>query len=132
MVASGFLRSCETMATISSRGSMGDWRTLISDGVTIAREEVLGFEDGPSLDKCLDPVAAVLASDAGVLESTPRRLRIVFHAVDHDAAGAQLRGHAACALDVRADDGGVKPILRIVGDSDCVVLRVVSDHTEYG
>ena len=46
---------------------------------------------------------AVFATDAGKLESAPRRLRIVGHATDHDTAGLQLRGYATCARNVGSD-----------------------------
>ena len=89
----------------------------------------LGLEDGPGFEKRLDPVPAIFAADAGVFESAPGRLRIVRHAVDHDAAGPYLRGHATRALEVGPEDGGVETIFRVVGDPDRVVLGVVSDDT---
>src|SRR4029077_20612508 len=60
------------------------------------------------------------------------RLRIVRHAVNHNATGSQLRGNAARALKVGADNGGMKTIFRVVSDSDRIVLRVVCDDTEHG
>ena len=50
----------------------------------------LRLENGAWFEKCLDPVSAVFAADTGVFESAPRRLRIVRHAVDHDAPGSYL------------------------------------------
>jgi hypothetical protein len=55
----------------------------------------LGLQDGSGFEKRLHPISAVFAADAGVFESAPGRLRIVRHAVDHDAAGPNLRGYAA-------------------------------------
>jgi hypothetical protein len=49
----------------------------------------------------LDPEGAVFAADPRIFEAAPRRLRIVRHAVDHDPAGPQLRGHEARAKQVR-------------------------------
>jgi hypothetical protein len=46
--------------------------------------------------------APEFAANAGVLESAERRLLIVKHAVDRDAAGLDLRRHAAGALNVGA------------------------------
>src|SRR5689334_12729265 len=90
------------------------------------------FENCPCLEKCLNTVPSVFTANAGVLESTPRRLRIVRHAVDHDAARPQLRGHATCSLDVFPDNGGMKAIFRVVGDPYRVFLGIVCDDTEYG
>jgi hypothetical protein len=74
------------------------------------------LKDGAGFEKRLDPRLAVFSADAGVFEWTPRRLRIVRHAVDHDPAGPQLRGHAARVAKVCPDDGGVKTIFGVVGD----------------
>ena len=55
----------------------------------------LNLQDGTGFDERLDPVSTVFAADAGVLEPAPGCLWIVRHAVDHDAAGPQLRVVAA-------------------------------------
>ena len=57
-----------------------------------------------------------------MLESAERRLLIVQHAVDRNAAGEDLRGDAARALNVRAAHVSVEAVLRIVGDSDRILL----------
>ena len=85
------------------------------------------LEDGAGFQKRLDPIPAVFSADAGVFESTPRRLRIVRHPVDDDPAGPQLRGHVARTLGVGPDDGGVKTIFGVVGDSDRFIFRVVGE-----
>jgi hypothetical protein len=46
-----------------------------------------GLQDGAGFDERLDAVPAIFPANARVFESTPRRLRIVRHAVDHDPAG---------------------------------------------
>src|SRR4029077_6369456 len=90
------------------------------------------FENCPCLQKCLDTIPAIFAADAGVFESAPGCLRIVRHAVNYNATGSQLRGNAACSLNVGADNGGMKTISRVVSDSDRIVLGVVRDDTEHG
>src|SRR5580700_8179582 len=90
------------------------------------------FKDGLWLKKRLNAVFAVFSADTGVFESAPGRLRIIGHTIDHDAAGPQLRGHAAGALDVSPQDGGVETILGVVGYADRFVLRVIGDHTQHG
>src|ERR1700722_11461528 len=90
------------------------------------------FKDGLWLKKRLDPVFAIFAADTGVLESAPGRLRIVDHVIDHDAADPQLRGHAACTLDVTPQDGGVETVLGVVGNADGFFLPVVGEDTQNG
>src|ERR1700738_987568 len=92
----------------------------------------LGLKDGPGFEKCLDPVPAIFAVDAGVFKTTPGRLWIIRHAVDHDAPGPYLRSHAPRALEVGAEDGGVETILRVVGDPDRLLLGVIRDDTQHG
>src|SRR5580693_1711504 len=87
----------------------------------------LGHQDSPGFEKRFDPVSAVFAADAGVLESAPGRLRIIRHAVDHDAPGPYLRGHATRALEVGPKDGGVETIFRVVADLDRIVLGTIGD-----
>src|ERR1700722_1045827 len=91
-----------------------------------------GLEDGAGFEKRLEPVPAIFSAYAGVFESTPGRLWIVRHAVDHDAARPQLRGHAARTAKVGPDDGGVKTIFGVVGDRYRFVLGLVGDDTENG
>src|ERR1700740_110324 len=86
----------------ADREAIGGFRGRDCD--VLAHELSLGLEDGAGFAKRLRPVPAVSAPDAGVFESAPGRLRIVCHAVDHDAAGANLRGDAACTLEVSSDD----------------------------
>src|SRR6476469_9762218 len=68
------------------------------------------------------PVLAILAADAGIFESSPRRLRIVRHAVDHDPAGPQVRGHAACADEVGAENGCMQAKPGVVCDRNRIVF----------
>src|ERR1700741_269217 len=89
------------------------------------------LKDGLWLKKRLNAVFAIFAADTGVFESAPGCLRIVGHVIDHYAAGSQLRPHAACALDVSPQDGGVKTVFGVVGNADRFVLGVVGDHTEH-
>ena len=78
------------------------------------------------------PYRAIFTADAGIFEPAPGRLRIVRHAVDHDPAGPQPRGHASRAREVSTKDGGVKTISGVVGDSDRVFLGVIGDDAEHG
>ena len=80
----------------------------------------LRLKDGAGFEKRLDPVPAVFAADAGVFESAPGCLRIVRHAVDHDATGPYLRGHAAGALDVGPEDEAWRPYL------ESLAIRIAS------
>src|ERR1700722_17768482 len=92
----------------------------------------LGLKDGSGFEKRFHPVPAIFAANAGVFNPAPGRLRIVHHAVDHDASGPYLRGHATRALEVGPKDGGVETISRVVGDPDRLVLGVISDDTQHG
>src|ERR1700739_3962429 len=80
------------------------------------------LKDGLWLEKRFNAVFAIFAADTGVFESAPGCLRIVGHVIDHDAAGPQLRGHAACALDVSAQYGGVETGFGVGGNADGFVL----------
>jgi hypothetical protein len=55
------------------------------------------LENGPRFEKGLDPKRTKFATDARVLESAPRRLRVIKHPVDRYATGKDLRSHAARA-----------------------------------
>src|SRR6201988_2424045 len=90
------------------------------------------LKDGLWLKKRLNAVFAIFAADTGVFETAPGRLRIVGHFIDHDAAGPQLRGHAACAPDVTPQDGGVETVVGVVGNADRFVLGVIGDDTQNG
>src|SRR6185369_776894 len=90
------------------------------------------FEDGLGFEKRFDSIFSVLAANTGKFEPTPGRIWIVCHVVDHDAAGSQLGRHPACALQVLSKNGGVKTVVRIISDSDGIVVGVVSDHTKNG
>src|ERR1700733_2294790 len=50
----------------------------------------LGLNDGSGFEKSFDPVSAVFAPAAGVFESSPRRVGIVRHSVDHHPSGSYL------------------------------------------
>src|SRR5580693_5919109 len=91
----------------------------------------LNLQNGAGFDERLDPVLAVFPADAGVFEAAPGCLRIVRHAVDDDAAGSQLGGDAAGALEVGPEDGTVEAIPGVVGDPDGLLLRVVSNHAKH-
>jgi hypothetical protein len=80
------------------------------------------LEDGLRFEKRLDPIDAKFATHAGVFEPTERRLLIVKQAVDRNAAGEDPRGYAPRALNVRAAHVSVEAVLRIVGDSDRILL----------
>src|SRR5258708_37822985 len=58
------------------------------------------LEDGARFEKRLDPERAEFAADAGMLESAPRSLLIIKHAVDRYTAGKDLRGDAARARPI--------------------------------
>jgi hypothetical protein len=66
------------------RGFLGEMVTCLLMRVS------LRLKNGPGFEKRLDPVLAIFTADAGVFESAPGRLRIVRHAVDHDAPGPYL------------------------------------------
>jgi len=72
------------------------------------------FEDGPRFKKRLDPERSEFTADAGMLESAERRLLIVQHSVDRNAAGEDLRGDAARALYVGPAYEGVKAEIRVI------------------
>src|SRR5580693_8266933 len=90
------------------------------------------YKDGCWLKKRRYAVFAIFAADTGVFEPAPGCLRIVGHVIDHDTAGPQMRRHAACALDVSPQDGGVETVFGVVGNADRFVLGVIGDHTEHG
>jgi hypothetical protein len=48
------------------------------------------LEDGPGFKEGFDSVSPIFPADAGVLESSPRRLRIIGHVVDYHAPGTYL------------------------------------------
>src|SRR5438445_4067668 len=81
----------------------------------------LGLKDGPGVDKRLVPVPPIFTADTGVFESSPGRLRIIRHAVDHDTPGPYLGGHATRALKVGPKDGAVEPIFRVIRDPDRLI-----------
>ena len=61
------------------------------DGQVLAHESAsLRLKYGAGFEKRLDPVLAVFTAEAGILKSAPGCLRIVSHAIDHDAPGANL------------------------------------------
>src|SRR5216684_8166048 len=61
------------------------------EGHVLAHERASsGLKDGPGFEKRLDPVSAIFTADPRVFESSPGRLRIIRHAVDHDAPGPYL------------------------------------------
>src|SRR5579862_7909315 len=116
-----------------SAASFGEMLTCLlmnSSSYLIQQERLL--KNRLWLKKRLDSVFAIFAADTGVFESAPGCLRIVGHGIDHDAAGSQLGGHAACALDVTPQDGGVETVLGVVGNADGFFLRVVGDDTQNG
>src|SRR5579862_2478461 len=90
------------------------------------------FEDRARLEKRVDAVGAVFAAKARELEPAPRRLRIVDHAVDHDPAGPNLRRHPARARQVSANDGAMKTVFGVVGDSDRVFVCVIRNRAKNG
>src|ERR1700735_513230 len=89
-------------------------------------------ENRPRFEKRLDPVFAIFTADAGVFETSPGRLRIIGHIVDHHAPGPNLRSHAPSTLYTGPKGGRVETILGFVGDSDRLVLRVIADNREHG
>ena len=50
----------------------------------------------------------------------------------YDAAGSELGRNPACTLQVLSKDGSVKTVVGIIGNSDCVLVVVVSDHAKDG
>jgi hypothetical protein len=108
---------------LPDRETVGGFRD--GDRDMLAHEISSDLEDGTGFEKRLDPIPAVLAADPGVFESTPGGLRIVSHAIDHDAPGPNLRGNPARTLKVFSDDAGVKAISGVVGDPDRLFLGVV-------
>src|SRR6202030_4376814 len=90
------------------------------------------FEDRARFEKRVYAVGAVFAAKARELEPAPGRLRIVGHAVDHDSAGPQSRGHASRARQVSPENGAVKTIIGVVGDSDRVFVGVICNHAKHG
>src|SRR5580765_8365672 len=83
------------------------------------------FENGLGFQKRFNAILAVFAADTGKFESAPRRIWIVCHVVDHDAAGSELGRNPACTLQVFSKDGSVKTVVGIIGNSDCVLVVVV-------
>src|SRR5215472_3343379 len=75
-----------------------------------------------------NPYRPLFTADAGEFESSPRGLRIISHAIDHDAAGTYFRRHATRTLEITSEDSGMQAILRVVGDPDRLVLRVICDY----
>src|SRR6266478_8645771 len=67
-----------------------------------------------------------------MLESAERRLLIVQHSVDRNAAGKDLRGDAARARYVGPAYEGVKAEIRVIGDSDRIFVGFVGDDTQNG
>src|SRR6202044_132766 len=53
------------------------------------------------------------------------------HAVDHDPAGPQPRGHAAHAGEVGAENGWVQAIPGVLGDPTRVILGIVGDDADH-
>src|SRR5579863_5334269 len=89
-----------------------DWTPLYS--LVRSLESVLPggrFENRLRFEKRLDPVGTIFTPIAGELESAPRRLRIIGHAIDHNATGSYLRGDATRPLEIGAQDRPVEAIL---------------------
>src|ERR1700733_4348642 len=108
---------------LPDRETVGGFRD--GDRDMLAHEISSDLEDGTSFEKRLDPIPAVFAADPGVFESTPGGLRIVSHAIDHDAPGPNLRGNPARTLKVFSDDAGVKAI------SGVVAIRIASSSVSW-
>src|SRR5579859_5097528 len=89
------------------------------------------LENGARFKKRIDPVSAIFTANARIFESSPGRLRIIRHVVDHNTTRPYLRGHSTRALKVGPEDGGVEAIFRVVGDPDRLVLGVISDDGQH-
>jgi hypothetical protein len=84
----------------------------------------LCFENRTGFNKCFNPIAAVLTTEAGMLKAAPGRLRIVGHTVDHHAACPSLRGDPPGALKLC-----VEPLLVWSGLDRCVQHILVISST---
>jgi hypothetical protein len=61
------------------------------DGQVLAHESAsLRLKYGAGFEKRLSPVSGIFTADAGVFKSSPGCLRIIRHAIDHDAPGPNL------------------------------------------
>ena len=60
-----------------------------------------------------------------MLESAERRLLIIKHSVDRYPAGEDLRGYAACALNVAPAYVAVEAVARVVSDLDGIIVSFV-------
>src|SRR4051812_14455551 len=83
--------------------------------------------DGWALGVGPEPLGAVLAPDAGVLEAAERSRRVERVLVDRHVAAADPPRDGLGVLGVRAPDAPRKPVARVVGQRHRVVLVGVGD-----
>src|SRR5580765_441193 len=87
----------------------------------------VSLEDCSWFEKGSDAKGTVFAPDARILESAPRSLRVVAHAVDHDSSGMDPVRDVACPFHIGPTHKAMEAILRVVGNVDRVIIIFVGD-----
>src|SRR5262249_45305932 len=97
---------------------------------TLASLRGLIAQHGLHFEVLLETEHAMLATVSRLLVAAERHAVVGGRTVEIDAAGAQPRRDPPGMLDVARLDVAGKPVGRIVGDRNCLVLGVISQHRE--
>lgn len=79
----------------------------------------------------LDALGPVLAADTRLLVAAERAARIEGIPVDAVGAGADLRGDLQALLHIGGPHTARQPVIRVIGDLDRLVHRVVGDDRQH-